>query len=667
MKVASAAVETIAQTLRVFWAPGQVGEVRALGVGAARALSRTFTDPNEAALWAAEQDQLGARGVYFTPNPLRPDMIGSKASARKADVMSRRWLLIDVDPVRPPDTPATDAERASAWAVMDAVRGSLEGVGMVDFVLGDSGNGWHLSVPIDLPNDDASTELVKSVVRGLAQRCNSPAAQVDTKTFDLPRIWKLYGTVNRKGAASAERPHRIAKLLGAPACDQVGARANTAKLTRLLEMWKWIDDARRNRPGGDLISRAKAYIAKEPPAVSGQHGHDRCFHVACVLVKDFGLDVESALQAIQDWNQTCQPPWSEQELRHKLGDALKREGPIGRLVNGSAQPESNGRMNADNSSDPLDGDATAADLIAANVTMRFAWNRWLPNGVLTVLASEPGVGKTRFCADLARRVHLGLPWPDGQPPTFERGSRTLWVPADNQHAELGSLPAAFGFPPETLYLNATRRNPFAGTLLDDPEDLREFEARIRRVRPALVFVDTSLNATDRTAHRPEDAKAFFVPLQQIVSRWGGIMVCVTHLNAAGKPLGRRIMGQARLVMQLECPDPDKQPNRRKLYVVKSNSLYPPPLGVTMGDSGNEYDDQPPEPPATAPSRKAEKVQACKTWLEAALDVGPKRVNELRTAAEEVGFSAGTLYQSKDELEVEQFEAQGRKWWRLPAD
>ena len=53
-------------------------------------------------------------------------------------------------------------------------------------------------------------------------------------------------------------------------------------------------------------------------------------------------------------------------------------------------------------------------------------------------------------------------------------------------------------------------------------------------------------------------------------------------------------------MQLEKPDPE-QPHRRKLYVVKSNGLYPAPLGVTMGEQGNEYDLNPPSEPEQAPS------------------------------------------------------------------
>jgi len=658
----------IASWLRVFVPPGQVTELRALGVGDRRAVSFCSNDIEAVAGKAVELDRAGARGCYFTPNPLRPDLSGGHASARKVDVVERRWLLIDVDPIRPADSPSSDPEREAAWAVIDRCRGTMEAVGLTGAVVGDSGNGFHLCYPVLLPNDDNAQELLKAILQGLQKRCGDEQAQVDVKNFDAPRIWKLYGTQARKGDSTSDRPHRYARLVEGSAWEMATAQRNAELLPQALERWKAADDLRRGRPAGDIVSRARAYIAKEPPAISGQHGHDRCYHVACVLVQGFGLSEAQALEAIQDWNRTCRPPWSDVELRHKIADAWKAPGPRGTMVNGTNGNGKHSLPNSDTSDDPLDRDATAADLIEANVTIRWGWDKWLPAGVLCVLASEPGVGKTRYCADLARRVYLGLPWPDGALPTFPAGSRTLWVPADNQHAELGSLPKEYGFPPESLYLNATRRNPFGGTLLDADEDLKDFERRIHRVKPALVFVDTSLNATDKSAHKPEDAKAFFVPLQQIAARTGVVMLCVTHLNAAGKPLGRRIMGQARLVMQLEQPDPDGQPNRRKLYVVKSNSLFPAPLGVTMGTGGNEYDTSPPEAGSSRSRADTPSLQKAREWLASALHDGPQRVGATRKSAEAAGISARDLYRARDSMGVEEFEVQERKWWRLaPSD
>lgn len=79
----------------------------------------------------------------------------------------------------------------------------------------------------------------------------------------------------------------------------------------------------RERDNRTLINRAKAYLRKLPEAVSGQRGHDRAFHAACVLRCGFGLSFDEAWEAIQEWNATCVPPWSENELRHKLEDAGK--------------------------------------------------------------------------------------------------------------------------------------------------------------------------------------------------------------------------------------------------------------------------------------------------------------------------------------------------------
>jgi superfamily II DNA or RNA helicase len=57
----------------------------------------------------------------------------------------------------------------------------------------------------------------------------------------------------------------------------------------------------------DLIERARRYLAKMPPAVSGQHGHDQTFAVACTLVQGFGLAVADAAPLFAEYNARCSP------------------------------------------------------------------------------------------------------------------------------------------------------------------------------------------------------------------------------------------------------------------------------------------------------------------------------------------------------------------------
>jgi len=314
--------EAIARWLRVFLAPGQVAELRALEVGGAKAVCRIYDDPEAMARDAADLDTRGAKGVYFTLNPLRPDLAGSRASARKADVARRHWLPIDCDPVRPANLSATEAERAAAWRVLLRCRGILDGVGLKGAVVGDSSNGWHLCYPIDLPSDDAAHALIRDVLIGLASRCDDPLtdaerdaakagrqlpaakASVDPKTHDAPRIWKCYGTRARKGASTPERPHRWTRLVEGQPWQEEVASLNTSLLARMLEHWRRQDDLRRGRPELSTRTYALAALGKEcglmasAPAGSRNDQLNRSAFAVGQLVQSGGLSWQEAYEGI---------------------------------------------------------------------------------------------------------------------------------------------------------------------------------------------------------------------------------------------------------------------------------------------------------------------------------------------------------------------------------
>lgn len=90
--------------------------------------------------------------------------------------------------------------------------------------------------------------------------------------------------------------------------------------------------------GPELLDRARKYVAKMPPAIAGQGGHNTAFRTACVLMKDFALPIDAALPIIREWNETCQPPWTEPELIHKLESAANHPGPVGKLLQNDRSP-----------------------------------------------------------------------------------------------------------------------------------------------------------------------------------------------------------------------------------------------------------------------------------------------------------------------------------------
>ncbi len=72
------------------------------------------------------------------------------------------------------------------------------------------------------------------------------------------------------------------------------------------------------------IDRALAWVALAEPAISGNQGHNKTFRVAVSLRDGFGLELEEVFHCLKAYNERCQPPWSEWELKHKANEAVRK-------------------------------------------------------------------------------------------------------------------------------------------------------------------------------------------------------------------------------------------------------------------------------------------------------------------------------------------------------
>lgn len=89
------------------------------------------------------------------------------------------------------------------------------------------------------------------------------------------------------------------------------------------------DDFEIDRP--EYVSRARAWLLyRARPAIEGQGG-DRLTMNTAQILGDWGLSAETAYQVMSEhWNPRCSPPWDEQELWAKVGNAFQyRRQPIG--------------------------------------------------------------------------------------------------------------------------------------------------------------------------------------------------------------------------------------------------------------------------------------------------------------------------------------------------
>lgn len=72
-----------------------------------------------------------------------------------------------------------------------------------------------------------------------------------------------------------------------------------------------------------LEDEAREALCQHGPAVEGSAGDTHTFRACAILRNDFALTETEAWPLIEEWNETCRPPWSEGELRAKLAGGAK--------------------------------------------------------------------------------------------------------------------------------------------------------------------------------------------------------------------------------------------------------------------------------------------------------------------------------------------------------
>lgn len=72
------------------------------------------------------------------------------------------------------------------------------------------------------------------------------------------------------------------------------------------------------------IERARKYLSKIPGAVSGAGGHTQTFNAVAAMMFGFDLSTDATLDLLLEYNQRCDPPWSERELKHKIDSVASR-------------------------------------------------------------------------------------------------------------------------------------------------------------------------------------------------------------------------------------------------------------------------------------------------------------------------------------------------------
>lgn len=297
--------------------------------------TRRFGVPANLDAYARHIEALDAQhDVYVTINTLDGKSIrrrGTHTRGLESEVVSVGALMADVDaagkeghnyPTQPRIIDALASMPLPASIIV--ISGRREG-GLHVY--------WLLAEPFVI-RSDGDRERIKRISRewqGMLRRKLAPY-ELDS-THDLVRVLRPINTQNKKYGSV------VSALVFEPD-RRFSAEKFERHLPQPVAAKVWTPPA--SSTGSSVIDRAARYVATIPGAIQGQNGSGVAYHVACVLVEGFGLSVADAMPIMQGWNQTCQPPWSESELLHKLQSADARAERRGYMLTDSAIVPTNG-------------------------------------------------------------------------------------------------------------------------------------------------------------------------------------------------------------------------------------------------------------------------------------------------------------------------------------
>jgi putative DNA primase/helicase len=612
--------------------------------------------------------------IHFGPNPRR------RKGGTAADVALARCLFVDIERVT--------AQEAAA---------SVAGAGLPDpTAIVSSGGGvhvyWRLAEP--LTDLDIWTARQKALIAALGS---------DPVVHDSPRVMRLPGTLNHK--YNPPRPCAVV------ACYADVRHPLDAFPDALPQPSVVIDPPPRAWSGStsELERRAAAYLDRIPAAIAGHGGHGQTYAAATALVHGFGIEPAVAFALLRhQYNPRCQPPWTDRELMHKVDDAASKphDRPFGYLRDADRPPDSPSaeapRAKASPSEEqrPIGRRLRVRSLADIEPTaIRWLWPGRIALGKITMLAGQPGLGKSFLTCDLAARVSAGLPWPDGGDPCpqgqvlilngEDDPSDTIRPRLDAAHADVSKVHFIDG-------VDTTREGEL------DPFELARDTRLLRghiEARPdvrLLVIDPVSAYIGQVDDHRNSEVRGLLRPLAELAHDEGVAIVLVTHLNKSVGEAINRIIGSIAWAAAARAAwavirDPDDD-DRRLLLSLKNNIareslgmayriVGPPGDGMPAALSGVgriEWESEPLSVRADdvlgaprgegVPNRAPARAEAA-NFLRELLKNSPVASEQIKIEAKAAGVAWAAVRRAKEDLRIvprkSGFGENARWCWVLP--
>lgn len=172
------------------------------------------------ALKYKEVPKNGEAFFYYTINEIDPELKAVSynelqrvkfPAVSDSKVKNYTHILIDCDPERVAPISSNIFEKSKAAFTMRKIHRFLTKKGITTLPA-DSGNGFHLLIPVYYPNNEETVRKVRAFLHFLSNRYSDKFVKIDVSVYNPSRISKIYGSIACKGSDIVDRPHRFAQV-----------------------------------------------------------------------------------------------------------------------------------------------------------------------------------------------------------------------------------------------------------------------------------------------------------------------------------------------------------------------------------------------------------------------------------------------------------------------
>lgn len=139
-----------------------------------------------------------------------------KETTSDNDIIGYEFILCDLDCERSSGVASSEEELTYAKKKANEVYAFLRNANFSEPMVCCSGSGIHLLYKVKLQNNAERQKLVKDFLDALGMLFSDDKVKIDGVVGNPSRICRLPYFVNRKGADTQERPHRMAYIVKAP-------------------------------------------------------------------------------------------------------------------------------------------------------------------------------------------------------------------------------------------------------------------------------------------------------------------------------------------------------------------------------------------------------------------------------------------------------------------